>query len=556
MTLKGISLGVALVALLGSANASGTYTNPVLPGDYSDPDAIRVGQDFYLVSSSFANAPGLPILHSRDLVHWQIIGHALPKLYPLEHYSVPRHGGGVWAPAIRHHNGKFVIYYPDPDFGIFRVEASDPAGPWSDPVLVDGSKGAIDPCPFWDDDGSGWLVHAWAGSRAGFNNVITLKRLNADGTKTIGEALPVIDGNNLPPVETSNGMMPWLTTEGPKLYKRNGWYYIFVPSGSVPGGWQGVFRSRKIAGPYEGRDVLDQGSTAVNGPHQGAWVTTVSGQDWFLHFQDTGTYGRRVWLEPMVWKNDWPVIGRERGASGRGEPVRTWRIPKTETSGSDVENDEFDLALSKQWQWNANPRDDWADLKTSSGALHLKSASFPVNLWENGAVLTRKLLAERFTVTTKVTFSPQAIGERTGLVMYGKDYAWVGLENTAGGLRLVSVIRQKANENAPETELVVLSGMPRTVYLRLSGEPVSVPVPPPGFTPYWPSMLKALRVRVRFSYSLDNVTFVPVGEVFEASPGVWVGGQIGLFAQAPSGTPAFTSTRVGGADYDWVRFGD
>jgi hypothetical protein len=247
----------------------GTYRNPVLVGDWSDPDVIRHGDDYYLVASSFTEAPGLPILHSRDLVNWTLLGHALPRVLPDAHYATPRRGGGVWAPAIRFHDGRFLIYYPDPDHGIFVVSATDPAGPWTAPQLVDATPGAIDPAPFWDEDGTGWLVHAYALSRAGQANRIVLKRLDPTGTKTLGPGQVIIDGDTLPPVQTSLGPRPWQTTEGPKLYKRDGWYYIFAPSGSVKGGWQGVFRSRSITGPYEGRDVMDQGHTAINGPHQG-----------------------------------------------------------------------------------------------------------------------------------------------------------------------------------------------------------------------------------------------------------------------------------------------
>lgn len=530
-----------------------SYRNPVLAGDYSDPDVVRVGNDFYLTSSSFVNVPGLPILHSRDLVHWRIIGHALPKLTPFAHYRTPRHGGGVWAPAIRHHDGKFILFYSDPDFGIFRIEAADPAGPWSEPVLVDDTKGAIDPAPFWDDDGQGWLVHAYARSRAGISNIIVLKRLNADGTKTVGSGIPIIDGARLPNVATSNGSMPWLTTEGPKLYKRDGWYYIFAPSGSVPGGWQGVFRARAITGPYEGRDVLDQGSTDINGPHQGAWVTTASGEDWFLHFQDTGSYGRRVWLEPMLWKDGWPVIGRDAKNIGRGEPVLSWRMPNTAPSLADKPGDEFNGALGLAWQWGANPDQDWADLTSNPGSLRLRSVSSPANLWEDGAVLTQKLPGERFMVTTKLTASPVVLGERSGLVMYGMDYAWIGFEKAADGLHLVFSTCPGASENKPESQTLLLAEAPRTIYLRLSAEPVTVAVPPPGFTPFWPSMLKTRNISVRFSYSIDGNTFVPVGAPFQAKPGKWVGGQIGIFAQAPAGSPSSTAVVTGWADFDWFR---
>jgi beta-xylosidase len=565
--------GLALLLLCGLATAragaatppavwlpdrgDGTYANPVLAGDYSDPDVVRVGEAYYLTASSFTNVPGLPILKSTDLVNWTLIGHALPRITPTAHHATPRRGGGVWAPAIRHRDGKFMIYYPDPDFGIFLVTAADPAGPWSAPVLVDDSKGAIDPAPFWDDDGQGWLVHAWAKSRSGINNVISAKRLNAAGDRTVGEAITLIDADKLPKVATSNGLMPWMTTEGPKLYKRDGWYYVFAPSGSVKGGWQGVFRSRTLQGPYEGRDVLDQGATSINGPHQGAWVTTPAGEDWFLHFQDTDSYGRRVWLEPMRWKKGWPVIGQDRDGDGIGEPVLTWRKPAGGQAGPPTApptDDAFDGPLSLAWQWNANPQDDWSSLDARPGFLRLKSISSPENLWEAGALLTQKLPGPRFTATTKITAAPKAVGERAGLVMFGADYAWIGLENRAEGLRLVRVDRTGADAFKPETVTVGAEAAPATVYLRLTAEPVTLADPPPGFAPYWPSMLRSTHAKVRFSYSFDGVTYVDLGPPFISRPGRWVGAQVGLFAQAPAGTPANTATRIGWTDVDgfWV----
>jgi beta-xylosidase len=560
--LRSLALAAAFPLLMAAApwvpdQGDGTYRNPVLAGDYSDPDVVRVGDDFYLTASSFTNAPGLPILHSRDLVNWTIVGHALPAVSPEAHFATPRHGGGVWAPAIRYRNGRFLIYYPDPDRGIFLTTATDPAGPWSAPVLVDASRGAIDPAPFWDDDGTGWLVMAWARSRAGVNNVITLKRLSEDGSRTVGEGIPIIDAGKMPPVRTSRGPMPWLTTEGPKLYKRDGWYYVFAPSGSVKGGWQGVFRSRTITGPYEGRNVLDQGRTAVNGPHQGAWVTTAKGQDWFLHFQDTDSYGRRVWLEPMVWRRGWPVIGADPDRDGIGEPVLAWRKPIAGAPlATPAADDGFDGALSLAWQWNANPGDDWASLAAAPGWLRLKSISSPANLWETSAILTQKLPAERFSATVRLRLAPKAVGERAGLVMYGADYAWIGLEKTSDGVRLVRVDRPGAAISQPETVAVALADAPSEVVLRLSAEPVTMPEPPPGFSPYFPSMLRSVHARVSFSYSLDGRSFTPAGAPFVSRPGRWVGAQIGLFAQAPSGTPANVATSVGWADFDDFRVGD
>jgi beta-xylosidase len=167
MSIAALLLTLAqVVAPWTSDLGDGRYENPVLAGDYSDPDTIRVGDTYYLTASSLTNVPGLPILTSKDLVNWTIIAHALPRNLPDAHYLVPRRGAGVWAPAIRHRDGHFMIYYPDPDHGIFVVTASDPSGPWSDPILVDDTKGAIDPAPFWDDDGSGWLLCKFASNNA------------------------------------------------------------------------------------------------------------------------------------------------------------------------------------------------------------------------------------------------------------------------------------------------------------------------------------------------------------------------------------------------------
>src|SRR3954468_8182629 len=293
-----VSAQNALSKVWVADQGNGTYKNPVLNADYSDPDAIRVGEDFYLTASSFEDIPGLPILHSKDLVNWSIIGHALLRQPPYQHFETPRHGDGVWAPAIRYHNGEFYIYYPDPDFGIYCIKSKKAEGPWSAPVLVEGGKGLIDPCPLWDDDGNVYLVHAFAGSRAGIKSIVVIKKLSADGLHVLDAGTIVYDGHQLDP-----------TIEGPKLYKRNGYYYIFAPAGGVSTGWQLVLRSKNIYGPYERKVVMDQGTSPINGPHQGAWVTTGSGEDWFLHFQDAEAYGRIVRLQPMRWKDDCTVIG-------------------------------------------------------------------------------------------------------------------------------------------------------------------------------------------------------------------------------------------------------
>ena len=298
----------------------------MLYADYSDPDAIRVGDDFWLTASSFGHVPGLPILHSRDLVNWTLVNHALPRLdhaalhglAAANHFSTPRHGAGIWAPSIRYHAGKFWIYFPDPDFGLFVTAARDPRGEWSPPALVKAGKGLIDPCPFWDEDGSGYLIHGWAKSRSGIKNRLTLHRLRADHLGIADDGVVIIDGDHLP---------GWHTIEGPKLYRRDGFYYVFAPAGGVADGYQAVFRAQSLYGPFENRIVLVRGRTNVNGPHQGAWVDSPDGSDWFLHFQELPAYGRVVHLQPMRWHDGWPVMGADIDGDGIGEPVATAAKP-------------------------------------------------------------------------------------------------------------------------------------------------------------------------------------------------------------------------------------
>lgn len=505
-------------------NGDGTYKNPILNADYSDPDAIRVGNDYYLVSSSFEDIPGLPILHSYDLVNWTIIGHALHRQPPFDHFSRPQHGNGVWAPALRYHNGEFYLYYPDPDFGIYLVKAKNAAGPWSEPLLVAEGKGLIDPCPLWDDDGQAYLVHAFAGSRAGIKSIIVVNRMNAEGTRLLDGGVLVYDGHDTDP-----------TIEGPKIYKRNGYYYIFAPAGGVPTGWQLALRSKNIYGPYERRVVMDQGASPTNGPHQGAWVTTQTGEDWFLHFQDKGAYGRVVHLQPMKWVGDWPVMGVDKDGDGKGEPVLVYKKPNTGVSypwrSSPAESDEFgghDLGL--QWQWMANPKGSWAFLY--NGVLKLYSDKWPDstrNLWGAPNVLLQKFPADAFTVTTKLTFTPNTKieNEKAGLTIMGFSYANIAVKSKKDGLWLVYTLCKDADQGKPEQEqaLTKLSG--NTVYLRVK---------------------VSEGAKCRFSYSADGSSFTDAGDVFQAETGRWIGAKVGLFCTRETGT-----NDSGYADFDWFR---
>lgn len=506
-------------------NGDGTYKNPILNADYSDPDAIRVGDDYYMTASSFEDVPGLPILHSKDLVNWKLIGHALKRQIPAEHFSIPHHGEGVWAPALRYHNNEFYLYYPDPDFGIYLVKAKTPAGPWAEPVLVAGGKGLIDPCPLWDDDGQAYLVHAFAGSRAGIKSIIVIKKLNKEGTKVTDDGILVYDGHESDP-----------TIEGPKFYKQKSWYYIFAPAGGVSTGWQLVLRSKNIYGPYERKIVMDQGKTKINGPHQGAWVRTQTGEDWFLHFQDKDAYGRVVHLQPMKWINDWPVIGLDPDNDGKGEPVLRHKKPnvgKSYAVATPVESDEFNgNSLGLQWQWMSNPSASWYFLNKTNGSLRLFSQKLPdsaKNLWDAGNVLLQKSPADEFMVTTKLNFKPNPAlqNEKAGLAIMGLSYAGLAIKHTRPGLQIVFMNGKDAAKGKNEMEKQLASFSQSTVYLRVKVTD--------GY-------------KCQFSYSSDGINFTDAGEEFVAEPGRWKGAKPGIFC-----TRETTTNDSGYADFDWFR---
>jgi beta-xylosidase len=503
-------------------NGDGTYTNPIIHADYSDPDVIRVGNDFYMTASSFNCIPGLPILHSTDLVNWEIIGYALSEISSFDEFDKPQHGNGVWAPAIRYHNGEFYIYWGDPDNGVFVVKALLPKGPWSEPHLVQAAKGWIDPCPFWDDDGKAYLVHAFAGSRAGIKNILVINEMAPDGMSVNVQCKLVFDGNKNQP-----------TIEGPKLYKRNGYYYIFAPAGGVKPGWQLALRSKNIYGPYEEKIVLHQGNSTINGPHQGGFVELVSGESWFIHFQDKVAYGRILHLQPMKWIDDWPMMGIDQNNDGIGEPVMTYQKPSIRKASIVTPipvSDEFNSPEQGiQWQWHANFKPEWC-FPSTYGFLRLNCISIPgehLNFWEIPNLLLQKLPAEEFSATTHIEFTPKQDGDRAGLIMMGEDYAYVSVESS-GGKRYVTFntctdARTIGIEIQTEKQEISTSDIDLKMVVKSGG-------------------------KCQFSFSEDGKDFKDIGATFTARAGRWIGAKMGIFALKTAQT-----NDSGYADFDWFR---
>lgn len=432
----------------------------ILPYDYSDPDVIRVGKNHYMTYSTFACVPGLQILQSTDGVEWRMVDAALPDTVPGygQQEACPA-GCGVWAPSIRYHNGRFYIYYGDPDQGIYCVRSEKTKTipcRWEQAVLVKAGKGLIDPCPLWDDDGRCYLVHAFAGSRAGFKSALAVCELASDGMSVVRDSRIVFDGHPDDP-----------TCEGPKFHKRNGWYYIFCPAGGVRTGWQLCMRSRSVYGPYESRRVLEQGNTDINAPHQGAWV-----DDKFYHFQDVGTAGRIVHLQPLRWQDNWPVIGNN------GQPAEEKKY-----TASAVQT-EYEAAHNWQWSGNRKPQFGYINPKDSTWRLF----TYPAADVQNAPnLLLRKIPANTaFTVEARVRFVPRPMS--------------------------------KQPKYTEEAGLIVHGRKSRTL-------------PIPGDERWWYAKIEVSETHLcRFYLSQDGQHWVEQGTPFQAVAGEWIGAKVGLYA--------------------------
>lgn len=462
---------------------NGTYINPVLNADYSDPDVIRVGKKYYMVASDF-HFIGMQLLESDDLVNWRVLTQVYNR-FDLPGWDANAHyAGGSWAPAIRYHDGKFWIFFCTPDEGLFMTQAEHPEGPWSPLHCLKAIEKWEDPCPFWDDDGQAYLGR----SRHGAGPII-IHKMSSDGRQLLDDGVTVYTG----PV-----------AEGTKFLKRNGWYYLSIPEGGVGGGWQTILRSKNIYGPYEKKVVLEQGSTAINGPHQGAIVDTPEGEWWFFHFQEAGALGRVVHLQPMRWQDDWPVLGVDIDRNGIGEPVHVWKKPHAVITPPLLPqtSDDFEASvLSPQWQWNHNPFDGSWSLSQHKGQLTLHALQAGQFIKARNT-LTQKVMGYESEAVAAFNISHLEEGGRAGLACMGRTNEALGVMKNGG-----KYILYRGN-NEGETELKGINGH-KTLYLRLN--------------------LDILQKTFRFAYSTDNKTFTPVGETFSVNAGFWKGIRIALY---------------------------
>lgn len=463
---------------------NGTYINPILNADYSDPDVIRVGEKYYMVCSEF-HFMGMPILESEDMVNWKIIGKIYDKIDFPAYSTNDRYGKGSWAPAIRYHENRFWIYFCTPDEGLFMSSSKDPEGPWDSLVFVRGITGWEDPCPFWDDDGTAYLGHSKVGA-----GPIIIHKLSMDGKQLLDDGITVYTGP---------------LAEGTKIHKINGYYYLSIPEGGVGQGWQTVLRSRNIFGPYEKKIVLEKGRTPINGPHQGSLVDTPEGEWWFYHFQEDGAMGRVVHLQPVFWQDEWPVIGTDIDRNGIGEPVFVWKKPLISGNhaiSAPQTDDNFNYSEpGLQWQWNHNPDNTSWFMNEKAGSLNLIALEAN-NLVNAHNTITQKVMGNSGEAAIEMDLTRMADGQKAGLCNIG------GENNNLVGVwkKNTQIYIFVENNGTISTEKMIKV---KRIYFKVQ--------------------LDIANNKNQFFYSHDNKTYFPVGRCFYASAGNWKGTRIGLF---------------------------
>ena len=380
-----------------------------------------------------------------------------------------------------------------------------------------------DPSPLWDDDGNAYLVRGKV--RA---DILYLHKMSPDGLSLLDDGKIIYRNLEEQPV-----------IEGPKFLKKDGWYYILAPAGGVTKGWQAVLRSKNVYGPYEAKVVLHKGNTEINGPHQGGLVKLDSGEWWFMHFQDRDLYGRIAHLQPVRWEDEWPVMGKDINDDGIGEPVPEWKKPnvgKTWPIQVPQTSDEFnENKPGLQWQWHANPETNWYSLNNANpGHMRLHAVR---NLTQFGNfrfvanLLLQKFSSPEFSATTKISFHPASLNDKSGLTVMGQEWGYLALYKAETGVRLGMFKGHYEQYDDATVEL-------ESIAARKTGN---------AYT-YYLKVDVASGGKYHFSYSLDGKAFTPIGEEMQAKKGVWIGAKVGIFSLNPGIQPS-----KGYADFDWFR---
>lgn len=504
----------ALLGLWGD-QGDGTFVNPIIPGDYSDIDAIRVGDDYYAISSTLHLSPGMVILHSKDLVNWTLLGHAVEdvtRIGPEMNWDrMNRYGRGVWAGAIRHHDGKFRIYFGAPDEGIFMTTATDPAGPWEPLHHVWDVKGYNDVCPFWDDDGQGYLVttHFARDPVTDRSYTIHLFKMSDDGKSLL------LDSDRI--IHQSRG------SEANKLYKINGLYYHYFSEIKSEGRVAMMNRAARLDGPWETRQLNHVNKRIDKEPNQGGLIQVPSGDWWFVTHQGTGDWeGRAMCLLPVTWAEGWPILGRV-GDDGIGTMVWTAQKPiMGHPVTSPRTDDEFDnTAPGPQWEWNHHPRADKWSLTERPGFLRLHAFKPLRNddMTTVGNILSQRAMRTKANeVTVKLDLSEMADGQTAGLCQFAGAYSFIGITQT---------------------------GSVRTLLFHARGHITLGPSL--ASDRLWLRSTWGLDGGSTYSYSIDGELFTRFGDPWPLTWGNYRGSRIGIFTYA-------NQDENGHIDIDWFRY--
>lgn len=496
-------------------NGDGTFTNPLMWGDWPDPDVIRVGDDFYMVSTSMHLVPGCPVATSKDLVNWKMISYAVDRYDEDPRYDMK--GGqlylnGAWASSIKHNNGKFYVAFCTPDGwgrekGHFSVcEADKPEGPWKRTVFPEY---LYDPGLFFDDNGKVYVAHG--------QHDIHITELNADVKSVKGKPVKVWDKG----FKDSKTLGGGFGMEGAHMYKINGKYYILCPAGGTQG-WQVCLRSDNIYGPYEHKVVMDDDSSYPgNGLHQGGMVQLKNGDWWFIIMQDRGAIGRVPCLQPVKWVDGWPMLGvNGKDSITYAKPAVKGKSPIT----APATTDEFGgKQLGLQWQWNHNPDNTKWSLKERPGYMRLK-ASAAQDLKSARNTLTQRVQGPSSEATVEMDVSGLKDGNTAGFGIFQSPYAYVAVQQEGNTRKIVM------NNNGKIEETAVDNFTGKTLWIRTR-------VTDKDFT-------------ARFYYSTDGKDFLPIGSTLQMGLGYpWTANRFALlnFSTKEEGQDGY-------ADFNWFRF--
>ena len=470
-------------------NGNGTYTNPLFYDEFSDPDILRVGDDYYLAGTTMHTVPGLVILHSKDLVNWENISYCFDRFdFGDDAFSLRNHqeiyGQGIWAPCIRYANGQFYVYSNVNGKGLQCYTSKDIRGPWKHHNM----QGRIyDLSVLFDDDGKIYAIHGY-------------------GEVKCTELKPDMSG---PIEDTERTIIPEgnAVGEGHHMYKINGMYYL-ISTDYKPNGRTLCSRSKSIWGPYEtititadetfgyhaasltqvpkgeryriGQDGTDFGipkvdvdATACTNIHQGGIVQDQSGQWWALLMMDFHSIGRTVTLAPITWKDGWPMLGLE---GNLGRAPRTWfkpnvqsvAVPQQQTTphAPYQRNEDFNgKTLGRVWQWNHNPDDTKWSLK--NGRLRLQSMPAEQLMWARNT-LTQRVIGPKSIATVELYVGGMKEGDVAGLGNINVPCSWIGVEQGHYGL-LLRCFEQATNDTV--TQGIASCDAPlQKIWLRMVGD--------------------------------------------------------------------------------------